>query len=753
MSRPPTPLSEEAKQRIDDEAQVVCDVMHSLNYQMSTKDAQLRNEAVRARELNSQIVNARREEDRQMLASDEAVSHSLYRTNQNDIDAMNKLVKKPYFARVVLEESPEGGGNQKKIVEYKLGFASNIECRIIDWRKAPIARLYYEYDEGDEYSELIQGRERNGRVILRNKVVIEDGKLTRLSCRLGTFENVDNAWRTASGAYSKGTGAQGRLPNILSLITPEQFRMITEDADSAIIIQGIAGSGKTTVALHRLAWLLHEDNSPLKPNEAMVLVLSNSLRRYIEHTLPTMDISGVRVDTFTNWCHTVLSRISPDTFIHRSTINQSSESRDVSPFLSTGRVKGSVAMLKCLENYVRAQNRRLVAHLEANVPWQVLPKELYALLDNLRSSSAQSLKKLKSCASIPVLRKIIDALNANASSVDKDVIEALSAIEAKLCLFTVDILAILNRSNSLIAEDETHLLDVEIIKQTYAYTKERYEAKNFDANDLGLIFRLAQLKFGDSLCPILGIQEFKHIVVDEVQDFSVPQLAVILNLVKNMEQLTLAGDSSQHTSLDGSFIGWDRLRRYWDEDGALSTCVQLTVNHRSTQQIMRLADHVSGVRNKSKSGKSGRRPLWTHCFDENDGIRQSIIWLEKVLEYSPGTMAIVACKDSNEASYVFSLLEPTFGHVVRLGDDLVFSFNEGICVTHAEQIKGLEFPHVLLWNPSHKAYPNKDRARNLLYIAITRAEDHLGIVTWDKPSCFLPDIYSQLVRGRDMTTE
>jgi DNA helicase IV len=82
-----------------------------------------------------------------------------------------------------------------------------------------------------------------------------------------------------------------------------------------------------------------------------------------------------------------------------------------------------------------------------------------------------------------------------------------------------------------------------------------------------------------------------------------------------------------------------------------------------------------------------------------------------------------------------------------------FSFEEGICVTWPELIKGLEFPYVLLWNPSRKSYPLKGRAKNKLYIAITRAENALGIVTWGRWSPLLPHVHSKLVRGFDKTEE
>ena len=98
------------------------------------------------------------------------------------------------------------------------------------------------------------------------------------------------------------------------------------------------------------------------------------------------------------------------------------------------------------------------------------------------------------------------------------------------------------------------------------------------------------------------------------------------------------------------------------------------------------------------------------------------------------------------------MLRPTFGAGVRLGDAYSFSFEEGILVTDVRQVKGLEFFSVLLWNPSSQAYPASELGQNLLYVAVTRAEDNLCIVSWNRAAKALPVFgASKLVRSVDMT--
>lgn len=134
-------------------------------------------------------------------------------------------------------------------------------------------------------------------------------------------------------------------------------------------------------------------------------------------------------------------------------------------------------------------------------------------------------------------------------------------------------------------------------------------------------------------------------------------------------------------------------------------------------------------------------------------MTEAIGWLTRVIERYPDGIVAVICRTPKEARYAHGLLTPTFGSAVRLGDDSSFSFQEGILVTDIAQVKGLEFPQVLVWNPSAADYGRDERSKNLLYVAVTRAEEHLCLISWGKPSPLLPPLHSGLVRGVDRDAE
>ncbi|NLF25574.1 MAG: ATP-binding domain-containing protein [Deltaproteobacteria bacterium] len=742
-------IGPEAISAIEEEEKVLADVICSLQNQLQSSYRQFDNERERARTLTSELVAATRLEDKAMLASDEAVSHALSHKKSTDIGTLKKMLQKPYFARFVVQEIE---GQQPRRYEYKLGFAANPDCRIVDWRKAPISKLYYNYKEGDEYSDQIQNRERNGVVIARNAVEIAKGKLVRLSCRHGTFAKQGNNWQLLSGpARARSEDAEAdeysRLPDVLSLITAEQFKAITEDADTAILIQGIAGSGKTTVALHRLAWLLHEDNSDLKPEQCLIVVLSRSLKTYITNTLPSINANGVRVLTYLEWVAETLARACPELVDRHGQVRRPADR----PSQSITRLMRSMALLKHIENSERRLRARILSELEEQISWEEAPPGLKKLFADLNSSDLPLLTVLKRLQA-----GIERGLEAIAPS--KPAFHCLSGAKetlqrhiAPLTNMPLALLTLLEQGPEILSHDETKLLDLDLISQALARTKQTLAEGTLDRFSDAAMLRLFQIRTGEVWTGTAMSGGYGHIVVDEVQDLGPLDLAALIKASKDPRGLTIVGDTSQKIDETTVFPGWQKLMQHWDSKQAISKYLTLTVAHRSTIQIMKLAEYVQR-QSIATGGRNGRVPIWFRCLKEQKGIATIIEWLNKALDRYPNAVTAVICATAPEARYALSLLQPSFGAAARLGDEDVFSFEEGIVVTDVRQAKGLEFVNVLLWNPNYRSYPSTQHGRNLLYTAITRAEENLCLVTWNKPSEALPSFFAPLVRGIDLTT-
>ena len=633
---------------INNEEKILKEIVSSLKKQLASYYQRFTDESTKARELTSEIVASTKDEQMQQLANDEAVSHRLADNMKKEVKKIDTLIDKPYFARIVLEEIK---GDKTREIEYKLGTTSNLDCRIIDWRNAPIAKLFYQYEQGDEYFEVIQDQEKEGLVKLRNQVGIKNSELQSIDCNEGRFEKKDEKW-TISNKQLKSSSS---LKPILELITPDQFQLITESSETAVLIQGIAGSGKTTIALHRLAWLMHKGNSELSAEDALVIVVSNSLQTYISSILPELGSENVKIKTFEDWARETLA--------------------------------------KCLN--------------------QAVEKTL------IKKAAPSILRLKKSTGFLEIFQKACK-----------------NSTNYKEALFLA-----LNQEKEIIEKEK--LIDREIIEKTKSWSLECLDAGYFDSGDLSLALLFELSKDQKLFKEKYGTE---YLVADEIQDLSSSEILLIVSLVKKSSNVTLVGDTAQQLTKQSDFQGWDSLKQLISsKDGELNFTT-LNLSHRSTVEIMRVADAVLGE-NRSLKGRSGRAPIWFKCYNENTGVKQSINWIRKVKEKFPEQNLAVLCKDDNEAKLVASLLEPSFGGAVNL-----FSKYErvgkvsGIQVAPIEASKGLEFFAVLIWNPTERDYPKSEASKKALYTAITRSSELVCFTTWGRYSPLLHQVPSRYLR-------
>ena len=264
----------------------------------------------------------------------------------------------PYFGHMRLEETVpvserRGHASSVRRRDVLIGSRSYVDSgagiRIVDWRHAPVSRIYYRYGEGDGYEEQLGDRIVEGEVVLRRSVSIVRGELFRVSAPQGTFVRsregrwkripthrsrleTEAKWGGQSGSVARpadaawaprlGVGFDGQvrqdkhLPAIAAMLDEKQFELIAQESSGLVAIQGSAGSGKTTVGLHRIAYLAYRDPQRFRPDRMLVVVPNEALIHYVDRVLPSLGVEDVRVTDLRAFARRVsskpsLSRSSP----------------------------------------------------------------------------------------------------------------------------------------------------------------------------------------------------------------------------------------------------------------------------------------------------------------------------------------------------------------------------------------------------------------------------------------------------------
>ncbi|NVN93037.1 MAG: AAA family ATPase [Desulfuromonadales bacterium] len=226
-----------------------------------------------------------------------------------------QMTDSPYFGIVGIKDSDRRLGDREYRIG-KQGFVSHDNrALVVDWRKAPISRFFYDYELGDDYCETIQGKEREGVITRRDTVEIAKRLLRRMECGDDLYELAGGGWvKNAKQFYSttdtKLANQDHRMVDIVSLISPDQFHMITAEAtDGCTLITGGAGSGKTVVSLHRLSCLQFNDPERFNPDRCLVLMFNKVLRNYVRQTSSDL-LGSTRVDTFSAWALSAITALT-----------------------------------------------------------------------------------------------------------------------------------------------------------------------------------------------------------------------------------------------------------------------------------------------------------------------------------------------------------------------------------------------------------------------------------------------------------
>jgi DNA helicase-2/ATP-dependent DNA helicase PcrA len=758
-------------------------------------------------DLRDQIAQARMEDVPPLVQEMERLqllAGRLRETTETQIDASS-----PYFGRLVLVEN---GRSREVLIGRGTYLDTQAGIRIVDWRDAPVSRLFYRYEEGADYDEEFGGREVSGSVEVRRSLVISDSVLERISAPQGAFARdrqgrwkrlATSATRLAGGAGSAiraeqhhrpgklGTRQEGgedkQLREITALIDRRQFELITRPNSGVVVIQGGAGSGKTTIGLHRLAYLAFQDARRFRPDRLLVIVFNTALARYISGVLPALGVNGVAIRTYEDWASRLRQGLFP---------GLPSRYREDTPAIVT-RLKKHPAMLTMIDEHVAALAARFDREVRAAlgddpaaVPvleaWdkgraRVPAHRLHALGTLLEGPSGQALTSNARIALERVVKRGLESVRdvfqhfAEILS-DRALLESRFAVLAPGAFHAGEITRAANWSAARIGEliehvaeraeqkaaraerasrddddppprrkkdddDDGHEDRSEVASLQGIDGREIAEGAALDLEDDTLLLRLSQRLRGpltrgvSSREPVL----YEHILIDEAQDLSPVELAVVLGTVSQAESVTLAGDVQQRLLMDNGFSDFEStLARMKLKHVEVEP---LKLSYRSTHEIIEFARAVLGPLASADAPEATRSGAPVELFPfAHTGNAMAFLSeaLRELMNDEPNASVAVVTRYPEQADVYYAGLTRAEVPRLRRIADQDFPFKPGIDVTDVRQVKGLEFDYVILVEVNEGSYPTEDEARHLLHIGATRAAHQLWIVTAGKPSPLLP---------------
>ena len=598
----------------------------------------------------------------------------------------------PYFGHLILEEDDR---TRQLLIAKGSAVDSRLPVNIVDWRNAPISQIYYEFEEGEEFYAEVAGREREGIVAARRTLDIRGGVLQSAeNGEVVARKQAGNTWlvkRKADEVLERSDLREDpedhALPDIVALITPDQFGVLTRSDTGVVVLRGQAGSGKTTVALHRIAYLRYHDPERFRLDRILVVMFNKALQTYIRKALGELELQGVQVATFHAWASAMLRRGG-------LTVRFG------------GQAPPAVTTLKqhpAVEALLVAAVERLGTRLEG---WLPVPEELAAAWSATEGAGLSRVGRFfaaRPAEERPLVAALRQKVWARLADPRRDLLDLVADPDAAKEVLPAELHATVPAlAQHLARQRETGLLDFA---------------------DAALLLRHGQLVAAQvEGFEVPWYRALAHIVVDEAQDLSAPAVRVLLDAADEHRSVTLAGDPAQTLYDAGGFGLLSGGGQAVDRSLQLDT---LPVGHRSTRPIMELALRASGHTDDALLAQT-RPGLPVQWLQGEDAVAGPVgAAIAAFRSRRPKALVAVLCRTKQQANRWAEDLDAVLTEPVRRGHRDDFVFEPGVVVSNVHQVKGLEFDGVVLVEPG--AY--KERDRNLLHVAITRAADQLWVVS------------------------
>ncbi|MDD4111114.1 MAG: AAA family ATPase [Clostridia bacterium] len=570
---------------------------------------------------------------------------------ENNLRRLNLIEKSAYFGRIDFNKKP-----------YYIGISSlltdNEKLYISDWR-APISSLYYDYELGKASYNSPDG-EVKGEISKKRQYKVERDKLVYSFDSSLTIN--DDVLKEALTS-----GATQKMKNIVATIQKEQNKIIRSTESRNLIIQGEAGSGKTSIALHRAAYLLYKKAGKLTANDIMIISPNKLFSEYISNILPELGERNIIETSFNDLASKELPKIR--IFNRDESINKALDDKK---FINTIKLKCSLDFFENLKLFLDKFSLKNFNAQEIKFNEKVISKELIEEL---------YLNKYKSKKVSVRIGWIADYIT--------DELQLPQEVYRRILAMIYNML-----SNKTILDIYAEFLKTQGIKLSPKTRKIYFE----DAPAL--------LYIKDYILGLENKQNIKYLIIDEMQDYNLIHYDIFSKLF-DCNRLIL-GDINQ-----------DVLNIYKSKDlvklcKMIGDCdiLKLNKSYRSTYEISKFCQKIKGLKYNvvDRHGKEVQ-------ILKIKGEKLEINKILELLKASSQKRVAIICKTQIEAENYYKLLKDRT-ELTLIDADLDISADK--IVISSANAKGIEFDVVIIPNVINKNYAiNLDK--NILYVSATRA--------------------------------
>lgn len=666
---------------------------------------------------------------------------------KNHIKVLEKASSNPYFARIDFKAITDS--DFKEIYIGRNGISKDGKVLITDWR-APISSLYYDSSTGKTSYKSPTG-DVLGEVALKRQYDIENGKLIEyFDVDLVSSDNLLQKYLNANN--------DSRLKSIVATIQSEQNDIIRRPIDENVIIQGVAGSGKTTVALHKIAYLVYNYINSVKQSQYLVIGPNPVFIKYIKTVLPDLDVSGVSQLTFEQFAKDYIGEeieINPSN--KKISASIAGKSNDIDKF------KSSMLYKNMLENFFELYLKGIVSKPLKLNDFVVLTEEemtpIFARALEEQHATLQGRVDATIERLIDYVKNNIDSILTRYNEYENNLFKNASLEEReslrkkfikerieiqKNCSATIRkyfakaVLSPIKLYRLFISMlDDFNIYGYKKINELKKTTMVNIKGNKYDFEDLAA---LLYLKLRTE--PNRQYSNIKHTVIDEAQDLGIFNFYVLKKCLPT-STFSIFGDLAQSIYDYRGIDNWDEVNSLIFNNKA--NIVNFNKSYRTTASIMNVADAISESINLGKSDLVVRQGLPV-SFDEastsNELVEQIANKIKEYKEKGYKTIAVISKTDllSRYINDDLRELGIVIPNVTEKDDVSLDEFS--VCTISNQLAKGLEFDAVILNNVNDKIYScDSTLDMKLLYVAVTRALHELDVTYNGK----LPEVLQKFV--------